>query len=67
MAEQTEHTQEFLEVEVEDGDLSAILDATLAFSQTQLLAQIADETSLDGRTMGVLGFNGALDELCHGF
>ncbi len=58
MAEQTEHTQEFLEVE--DGDLSAILDATLAFSQTQLLAQIADETSLDGRTMGVLGFNGAL-------
>jgi hypothetical protein len=48
------------EIEPEDGDLSAILDATLGLSQTQLLAQISDETSLDGRTMGVLGFNGAL-------
>jgi hypothetical protein len=46
--------------EPKDGDLSAVLDATLALSQTQLLAQIADETSLDGRTMGILGFNGAL-------
>jgi hypothetical protein len=44
----------------QDGELSDILDATLALSQTQLLAQIADETSLDGRTMGMLGFNGAL-------
>lgn len=41
-------------------DQSVVLDATLALSQTQLLAQISDETSLDGRTMGVLGFNGAL-------
>lgn len=62
MADQTEPTQGVREVE--DGDLSAILDATLAFSQTQLLAQIADETSLDGRTMGVLGFNGALVAEC---
>ncbi|HUA75196.1 MAG TPA: hypothetical protein VL988_10610 [Solirubrobacteraceae bacterium] len=46
--------------EPESEDLSAILHATLALSQTQLLAQIADETSLDGRTMGLLGFNGAL-------
>lgn len=37
-----------------------ILDAGLSLSQMQLLAQIADETSLDGRAMGVLGFNGAL-------
>ena len=42
------------------GDESIVLDASLAHSETQLLAQIADETSLDGRTMGVLGFNGAL-------
>jgi hypothetical protein len=46
--------------EPRDGDLSAILDATLSLAQTQLLAQIADETSLDGRMMGLLGFNGAL-------
>ncbi len=39
---------------------SALLDATLRLSETQLLAQIADETSLDGRTMGLLAFNGAL-------
>ena len=38
----------------------ALLDATLAFAQTQILAQVADEASLDGRTIGVLAFNGAL-------
>jgi hypothetical protein len=32
----------------------------LELAQTQLLAQIADETSLDGRTVGVLAFLGAL-------
>jgi hypothetical protein len=36
------------------------LDATLAVSQTQILAQVTDETSLDGRNMGLLAFNGAL-------
>jgi hypothetical protein len=41
-------------------DQSAILDATLGLSRTQLLAQIGDEASLDGRTMGLLAFNGAL-------
>ncbi len=42
------------------GHQSVVLDATLALSETQLLAQIADETSSDGRTMGLLAFNGAL-------
>jgi hypothetical protein len=37
-----------------------LLSTTLEVSQTQLLAQIADETSLDSRTMGILAFNGAL-------
>ncbi len=37
-----------------------LLEASLDLAQTQLLAQIADETSLDGRTMGVLAFLGAL-------
>jgi hypothetical protein len=37
-----------------------LLDATLRLSETQLLAQISDETSLDGRIMGLLAFNGAL-------
>jgi hypothetical protein len=37
-----------------------LLEATLEVAQTQILAQLADETSLDGRTMGVLGFLGAL-------
>jgi hypothetical protein len=36
------------------------LDAALSLAQTQLVGQLADETSLDGRTMGTLGFSGAL-------
>ncbi len=43
-----------------EADRGAILDASLRLAETQLLAQSADETSLDGRTMGVLAFNGAL-------
>src|SRR6202140_2303750 len=43
-----------------DGLDDDLLSATLEVSQTQLLAQIADETSLDSRTMGILAFNGAL-------
>jgi hypothetical protein len=43
-----------------DADKSALLDAALHLSQTQLQLQIADEASLDGRTMGLLAFNGAL-------
>ena len=39
---------------------SGPLEATLELAQTQLLAQIADETSLDGRTVGILAFLGAL-------
>jgi hypothetical protein len=42
------------------ADQDLILVSALSHAETQLLAQIADETSLDGRLMGVLGFNGAL-------
>ncbi len=42
------------------ADQDEILASALVHAETQLLAQIADETSLDGRLMGVLGFNGAL-------
>ena len=37
-----------------------LLDAALSLAQTQLIGQLTDETSLDGRTMGALGFSGAL-------
>jgi hypothetical protein len=37
-----------------------LLRATLDLAQTQLLGQTADETSLDGRMMGILAFNAAL-------
>jgi hypothetical protein len=43
-----------------DEDQDVILAAALDHSWTQLLSQIVDETSLDGRLTGVLGFNGAL-------
>jgi hypothetical protein len=39
---------------------ATLLDASLDLAQTQLVGQLADETSLDGRTMGTLGFAGAL-------
>lgn len=41
-------------------DQDRTLDATLAVAQTQILAQVTDEASLDGRNMGLLAFNGAL-------
>ncbi len=37
-----------------------LLDASLSLARTQLVGQLADETSVDGRTMGTLGFSGAL-------
>jgi hypothetical protein len=37
-----------------------VLDAMLGLSQTQILAQVTDEASLDSRTVGLLAFNGAL-------
>ena len=43
-----------------DDDAQDLLDASLALARTQLVGQLTDETSLDGRTMGTLGFNGAL-------
>jgi hypothetical protein len=45
---------------VADDDGRDLLDASLALAQTQLVGQLADETSLDARSMGTLGFNGAL-------
>lgn len=38
----------------------SLLDAVLSLAQTQIVGQLADETSVDGRTMGALGFSGAL-------
>jgi hypothetical protein len=43
-----------------DDGAQALLSDSLALARTQLASQIADENSLDGRTMGTLGFNGAL-------
>jgi hypothetical protein len=43
-----------------DDDKSTILDAALGLAQTQLSAQVADDASLDGRTTGLIGLNGAL-------
>jgi hypothetical protein len=37
-----------------------ILDVMVSTSQTQILAQVADEASIDGRTVGLLAFNGAV-------
>jgi hypothetical protein len=38
-------------------DQDRTLDATLAVAQTQILAQVTDEASPDGRNMGLLAFN----------
>jgi hypothetical protein len=43
-----------------DNDAQNLLGDSLALARTQLLGQFADETSLDGRTVGTLGFSGAL-------
>lgn len=48
------------EFEPSDATRSVILDAALSLAQTQLLAQAADDASLDGRATGLIGFNGAL-------
>jgi hypothetical protein len=45
---------------VEAVDGPDVLDASLSLAHTQLVGQLADETSLDARTMGTLGFTGAL-------
>jgi hypothetical protein len=45
---------------VEPIDGPDLLDASLTLAHTQLVGQLADETSLDARTMGTLGFTGAL-------
>jgi hypothetical protein len=38
----------------------AVLETTIFVAQTQLLAQIADDASLDGRATGLVGFNAAI-------
>ena len=43
-----------------DNNAQDLLGDSLALARTQLASQIADENSLDGRTMGTLGFSGAL-------
>jgi hypothetical protein len=43
-----------------EEDKRALISAALSLSGTQLQLQIADEASLDGRTMGLLAFDGAL-------
>lgn len=43
-----------------EPEKGAILDAALALAETQLLAQVADDASFDGRTTGLVGLNGAL-------
>jgi hypothetical protein len=43
-----------------DETRGLIVDAALALAETQLLAQVADDASLDGRATGLIGFNGAL-------
>jgi hypothetical protein len=46
--------------EPSDETRGVIVDAVLALAETQLLAQVADDASLDGRATGLIGFNGAL-------
>jgi hypothetical protein len=43
-----------------DDQAEDLLEAALEVSQTQVLAQLAEETSIDGETMGWLAFLGAL-------
>lgn len=43
-----------------DAEPSAIAEMALKLAETQMLAQIADDASLDGRATGLLAFNGAI-------
>jgi hypothetical protein len=43
-----------------DEDKDAILGTALQLAETQISAQVADDASLDGRTTGLVGLNGAL-------
>lgn len=42
------------------ADKIGVLGAAIFVAQTQLLAQVADDASLDGRSTGLVGFNAAL-------
>jgi hypothetical protein len=48
----------------EPSSSAGLLDAALSLAGTQLVGQLADETSVDGRMMGTLGFSGALLAAC---
>ena len=41
-------------------DEVAVLETAILVAQTQLLAQVADDASLDGRSTGLVGFNAAI-------
>jgi hypothetical protein len=43
-----------------DETRGVVADAALALVETQLLAQVGDDASLDSRATGLIGFNGAL-------
>jgi hypothetical protein len=47
-------------VRTREAESSLVLDESLQLVRTQLLAQIADDGSLDVRATGIVGFNGAL-------
>jgi hypothetical protein len=46
--------------EPSDETKAVIAGASIALAETQLLAQVADDASLDGQTTGLIGLNGAL-------
>ena len=48
----------------EASSSASLLDAALLLARTQLVGQLVDETSVDGRMMGTLGFSGALLAAC---
>jgi hypothetical protein len=43
-----------------DDTKGVVVDAALVLAETQLLAQVAEDANIDGRTTGLLGFSGAL-------
>jgi hypothetical protein len=43
-----------------DETRGVIVDTALALVETQMLAQVAEDANIDGRTTGLLGFSGAL-------
>ncbi|HTA33284.1 MAG TPA: hypothetical protein VK721_07655 [Solirubrobacteraceae bacterium] len=46
--------------ELSDETNGVIVDTALALVEAQMLAQVAEDANIDGRTTGLLGFSGAL-------